>query len=70
MLAKSMPPCRPHTGDAYFDSLLEPARFYAHPKDVLVDQRLNVARREGADLAAGEIRVHVLAERVLGLPRG
>src|ERR1700709_2223137 len=45
MLAKSMPPCRPHTGDAYFDSLLEPARFYAHPKDVLVDQRLSPSEK-------------------------
>lgn len=41
----SIPPCHPHTGDSYFDSLLEPARFYAHPDDVLADQRLSLSEK-------------------------
>jgi hypothetical protein len=45
MTTKSIPPCHPHTGDSYFDSLLEPSRFYAHPNNVLVDQRLSPSEK-------------------------
>jgi hypothetical protein len=41
MLTKPNPPYHPRTGDSYFDSLLKLALFYAHPNDVLVDQRLS-----------------------------
>jgi len=45
MLMNPMPPCRPHTGDSDLDRISEPSRFYAHPNDVLVDQRLNLSEK-------------------------
>ena len=40
-----MYPCHPHTGDSDLDRISEPSRFYAHPNDVLVDQRLNPSEK-------------------------
>jgi hypothetical protein len=45
MITRSVPPCHSFTGDSYFDALLKPSRFYVHPTDVVLDERLSLLEK-------------------------